>query len=257
MSLLLPALLIFLGTSAPDMPDAPLASPTLEAQQDGGLGAALANATMYYVGIYQKGPKWTPESEADIMERLATHQKQVMELVKKRQLVGMMRTAEPSKYWGLVFYKSTDEQEVMKLAAGMKVVEEGLLSYTLLKVWGPKGMGEKAATQASAKGKLAAGPDTMYLVTFTKGEKWTGTVNEELREKLGHQFDYMSALRKSGVARFGCMADSDTDLIRGFWVLAAKSEGEARMHAANSPAVKEKWQHAQVIKVLVAHGTLP
>lgn len=257
MFLLLPALLIFLGTSVPDMPDAAPGSPALEVQQDGGLGAALANATMYYVGIYQKGPKWAPESEAVVMERLASHQKELMELVKKRQLVGMMRTAEPSKYWGLVFYKSNDEQEVMKLAASMKVVEEGLLNFTLLKVWGPKGMGEKAAKEASAKGKLVAGPDTMYLVTFTKGEKWTGEVNEELRERLGRQFEYVSALRKSGVARFGCVADSDTDPVRGFWVLATKSEGEARMEASNSPMVKEKWQYAQVIKVLVAHGTLP
>jgi hypothetical protein len=257
MSLLLPALLLLFGAFTPDLPENSPVSPALVAQQDGGLGAALANATMYYVGIYTKGPKWTSESDATIQERFATHQKELLELVKNRKLVGMIRTAEPSKYWGLIFYKGDTQQDVMSLAAGMKVVEEGILSFALVKMWAAKGMGEAVAKEGAKKGKIVAAPDTMYLVAFSKGEKWTGTVNEEVRQKLTRQFEYMSALRKSGVARFGCMADSDTDQLRGIWVLATKSEGEARMEASNSPAVKEKWFHCQVVKVVVPRGMLP
>lgn len=256
MVLLLTALLM-LGAPPAELTETPNASPALAVQQDGGMGAFLANATMYYVGLYEKGPKWTPESEAVILDRLAAHQKELAELVKKRHLVGLMRTAEPSRYWGLVFYRSANDQEVMKLAAGSKVVEEGVLSFTLLKMWGAKGLGEAAAKEAAAKGKITAAPETMYLVAFTKGEKWTGTVNDEIRGKMAQQFEYIGNLKKSGLIRFGTIADSDTDELRGLWVLAAKSEGEARMEAANSPAVKEKWLHARVVKVLVAHGMLP
>jgi hypothetical protein len=124
-------------------------------------------------------------------------------------------------------------------------------------MWGAKGLGEAAAKEAAAKGKITAAPETMYLVAFTKGEKWTGTVNDEIRGKMAQQFEYIGNLKKSGLIRFGTIADSDTDELRGLWVLAAKSEGEARMEAANSPAVKEKWLHARVVKVLVAHGMLP
>jgi hypothetical protein len=212
--------------------------------------AALADMTSYRLGIFRKGPRWSSESPEKIKAATEAHKGAIGKLVQSGKLAGAVRVLDSERFWSVVIFKSADPKELPQLVSSFKLVEEGILDFTTMDMWGPR-------LPAKRPRAAAAGDATMYLVSFTKGKTWTGEVTEKVRNLLADEARFLMSKASEGVIRFQAYAANDLDELRGLVLLNVASEGEARMLMASSPMVKQQWLYFQVYKVSVPPGGLP
>jgi hypothetical protein len=211
--------------------------------------ASLADMTAYRVGIFRKGPRWSSESAEKIAAATEAHKTAIGKLVKSGKLAGALRVRDSERFWSVVVFKSADPKEVTQLVSSFKLVEEGIVDFTTIDMWGPR--------LPAKRSRAGAGDATMYLVSFTKGKTWTGDITEQVRNLLADEARFLMKTASEGVIRFQSYAANDLDELRGLVLLNVASEGEARMLMASSPMVKQQWLYFQVYKVSVPPGGLP
>jgi hypothetical protein len=212
--------------------------------------ATLADMTSYRLGIFRKGPRWSSESAEKIAAATEANKAAIGKLVKSGKLAGAVRVLESERFWSVVIFKSADQKEMPQLVSSLKLVEEGVLDFATIDMWGPR-------LPAKPRRAAATGDATMYLVSFTKGKMWTANVTEQVRNLLADEARFLMSIASEGGIRFQSYAANDVDELRGLVLLNVASEGEARMLMASSPMIKQQWLYCQVYKVSVPPGGQP
>lgn len=191
----------------------------------------------YQFGLLKRGPKWTAESTPETQKIQEGHMANINKMAKMGKLVAAGPIAGNGDLRGIFIFKASSVDEAKALSAEDPAIKAGRLVIDVQLWWGPKGIGAGLAEEMKKNVEPKYTMTKYYLALLGKGPKWTAEVSPENQQL---QLDHMWNVRRMMDAKTFAAAgpfDGKGDL-RGIFVIAAKSEEEAKAIAESDPAVK-------------------
>jgi hypothetical protein len=216
-----------------------------------------ASLTKYYLGVMRPGPNWDASAPEKIRKLREGNQSDLTDLVVEGKLVGIVTLVEPKDFYGVVFFKVANEEEVMAIAEGAPSVKAGLITFKVHKVWGTKGMGQGIRKKLEEKADYEGEEKPYFMVAYTKGEQWAVEPDAESRALVADQTAYMMQYVKAGVLRYYAAFDNVETEVRGVSIFSAESKEKVEEIVSNGPEVKAGAIQPHVFPVLIEKGILP
>jgi len=214
--------------------------------------------TEYYVGLLQRGPKWTAARTPETQAVQAGHMTHMNQLAADGLLVGAGPVAGDGNLRGVLILAGGSPDALRQRVEQDPAVRAGRLVLSLHKWLGPKDVGQAYVNEHKANPNAKDEMLLYQLAVLSKTAQWVPATTPELQDLQKRHLAHIANLEAKGtLVAAGPFLDNN-DEIRGIVVFAPGiSESGGRAALSADPAVQAGRLLLTFHAWYVARGVLP